>query len=265
MTAAHRPVRRDDADNVAVITLDRPASMNALDTAMKIALRETLADVAADDTVRAVVLTGSGRAFCVGQDLAEHAQNLTDDPASVWSTVSEHFNPIVTALATMPQPVVAAVNGVAAGAGASLAFAADFRILADTAGFSTAFAGVGLSVDSGASWTLPRLVGYAKALELFLLPGTVPAAQAAELGLATRVVDASRVLSEAVELAARLARGPTVAYAAIRRTLAYSASHDLAESLAFEETQQLLAGSTEDHRAAVTSFLNKEKPVFHGR
>ena len=165
--------------------------------------------VAADPEVRCVVLTGSGRAFCVGQDLKEHLAGLRGDTSVPLSdTVEKHYNPTVLALATMPKPVVAAVNGVAAGAGASLAFAADFRVLADSAAFNTSFAGVALSCDTGASWTLPRLVGRGKAMELLYFPRTVPAAEALELGLATQVVPADELAATVRELAARLAAGP---------------------------------------------------------
>jgi 2-(1,2-epoxy-1,2-dihydrophenyl)acetyl-CoA isomerase len=253
------------SDGVATVTLSRPDAMNALNTELKTALRDTLLAAADDPGVRAVLLTGSGRAFCVGQDLAEHAQNLAGDISAVWATVPEHYTPIATTLATMPKPVVAAVNGVAAGAGAAFAFACDFRIVADTAGFNMAFSAVGLSADSGSSWTLPRLVGTAKAKELLLLPSTITAAQALELGLATEVVETSAVGERAMALAQRLAAGPTVAYGAIRRSLAFSAGHDIDESLDFERQMMELTGSTDDHRGAVKSFLAKEKPTFEGR
>jgi 2-(1,2-epoxy-1,2-dihydrophenyl)acetyl-CoA isomerase len=263
--SASDTVLYDVSDGVATITLHRPDAMNALNTELKTALRDTLLAAADDHGVRAVLLTGSGRAFCVGQDLAEHAQNLQGDLDAVWSTVPEHYTPIATTLATMPKPVVAAVNGVAAGAGAAFAFACDFRIVADTAGFNMAFSAVGLSADSGSSWTLPRLVGMAKAKELLLLPSTIPAAQALELGLATEVVDASAVGERARALAQRLAAGPTVAYGAIRRSLAFSLGHGIEESLDFERQMMELTGSTDDHRGAVKSFLSKEKPTFEGR
>lgn len=268
MTAAPAPsgtVLYDVTDGVATVTLNRPDAMNALNTELKTALRDTLLAAAEDPDVRAVLLTGSGRAFCVGQDLAEHAQNLAGDLAAVWSTVPEHYTPIATALATMPKPVVAAVNGVAAGAGAAFAFACDFRIVADSAGFNMAFSAVGLSADSGSSWTLPRLVGMAKAKELLLLPSTIPAEQALELGLATQVVEAAAVLQQALSLAQRLAAGPTVAYGAIRRSLAFSAGHGIDESLDFERQMMELTGSTADHRGAVASFLAKGKATFDGR
>jgi len=261
-----QPVRHDVEDGVATITLDRPEAMNSLDVATKEALLEAVQQAAKDDAVRCVVLTGTGRAFCVGQDLKEHVgllQSGTSD--ALFRTVPEHYNPLVTALATMPKPVVAAVNGVAAGAGASLAFACDFRVLADTAGFNLAFSGIALSCDTGSSWTLPKLVGRAKALELLYFPRTIPADEALALGLATAVVPGAELEAEAATLARRLADGPTVAFGAIRRSVTHSAGHDLESSLAFEAEMMALTGATEDHRRAVDSFVAKQKPVFEGR
>ena len=260
------PVLLDVSDAVATITLNRPEAMNGLDVATKDLLLETVRRVGDDPAVRCVVLTGSGRAFCVGQDLKEHLAGLTgeaDVPLS--DTVAKHYNPIMLALSTMPKPVIAAVNGVAAGAGASLAFAADFRILVDTAGYNTSFAGVALSCDTGSSWTLPRLVGRAKAMELLYFPRTVSATEALELGLATQVVPEAELAATVGELAARLAAGPTVAFGSIRQAVAYAASHPLEESLAFEAEKMALTGGTEDHLAAVTAFMAKEKPAFRGR
>lgn len=252
--------------SVATITLNRPEAMNGLDVATKELLLDTVRRVADDPAVRCVVLTGNGRAFCVGQDLKEHLAGLkgeADIPLS--DTVEKHYNPIMLALSTMPKPVVAAVNGVAAGAGASLAFAADFRILVDTAGYNTSFAGVALSCDTGSSWTLPRLVGRAKAMELLYFPRTVSAAEALELGLATQVVPEEDFAAAVGELATRLAAGPTVAFGSIRQAVAHSAAHPLEESLAFEAEKMALTGGTEDHLAAVNAFVAKEKPVFQGR
>jgi 2-(1,2-epoxy-1,2-dihydrophenyl)acetyl-CoA isomerase len=258
------PVTYSVDDAVATITLDRPEAMNSLDTATKVALRDHVLRAADDNAVRAVVLTGSGRAFCVGQDLKEHADALAADAADLGQTVREHYNPIATTLATMPKPVIAAVNGIAAGAGAAFVFACDLRIVANTAGFNLAFAAIGLSCDSGSSWTLPRLVGWARARELLLLPRTVPAEEALALGLATEVVPAGSVLERATELARQLAAGPTLAYAAIREALEYSAAHGLAESVANEGELMRRTGATEDHRAAVAAFLAKRPPTFEG-
>ncbi|MDX6287338.1 MAG: 2-(1,2-epoxy,2-dihydrophenyl)acetyl-CoA isomerase [Frankiales bacterium] len=253
------------ADAVGTITINRPEAMNALDTATKESLRDCVLQAADDPQVRAVLLTGSGRAFSVGQDLTEHKAGIDAASSALWRTVPDHYNPVVLALATMPKPVVAAVNGVAAGAGAAFAFACDFRILADTAGFNLAFTAIGLTADSGASWTLPRLVGRARATELLMRPSTITATQALEFGLANEVVPADEVLPRASELARDLAAGATVAYGAVKRSLAYAASHDLESTLVYESEQQKLAGGTEDHRNAVTAFIAKEKPRFTGR
>jgi 2-(1,2-epoxy-1,2-dihydrophenyl)acetyl-CoA isomerase len=261
-----QPVRLDVHDGVATITLDRPDAMNSLDVATKVALRDAVQQVAEDEAVRCVVLTGTGRAFCVGQDLKEHIGILQSSSSDeLFRTVPEHYNPIVTALATMPKPVVAAVNGVAAGAGASLAFACDFRLVADTAGFNLAFTGVALSCDTGASWTLQRLVGRARAIELLYFPRTSPAQESLDLGLATKVVPADDLATETATLAATLAAGPTVAFGAVRRSVAYSAGHDFESSLAYEAEMMALTGGTRDHHHAVEAFVAKEKPVYEGR
>ncbi len=180
------PVQLDLTEGVATITLDRPEAMNSLDVATKEALLETVRAVADDPAARCVVLTGTGRAFCVGQDLKEHIEILNSSSSDeLFNTVDAHYNPIVTALATMAKPVLAAVNGVAAGAGASLAFACDLRYLAEGAGFNLAFANVALSCDTGASYHLQRLVGRAKAIELLYFPRTISAEESLSLGLAT--------------------------------------------------------------------------------
>jgi 2-(1,2-epoxy-1,2-dihydrophenyl)acetyl-CoA isomerase len=261
-----QPVIYAVADGVATITLNRPEAMNSLDVATKVALRDAVLTAAEDQDVRCVVLTGAGRAFCVGQDLKEHIEILhSSSSEELFRTVPEHYNPTVTALATMNKPVIAAVNGVAAGAGASLAFACDFRVLADSAGFNLAFTGVALSCDTGASWTLPRLVGRAKALELLYFPRTIPAEESLELGLATKVVAAEDLRNEVASMARHLATGPTVAFGAVRRALEFSAGHDFESSLDFEARMMTLTGATEDHAQAVASFVAKEKPAFEGR
>ncbi len=260
------PVRYEVAHAVATITLDRPDAMNGLDIATKEALLDAVRRAAEDDDVRCVVLTGNGRAFCVGQDLKEHREILESaDAQRLFTTVEDHYNPIVTTLLTMPKPVVAAVNGVAAGAGASLAFACDFRVLRDGAGFNLAFAGVALSCDTGSSWTLPRIVGRARALELLYFPRTIGGDESLELGLATSVVAADQFEAEVIDLAQRLASGPTRAYGAIRRSVEHSAGHGFEDALAFEASMMTLTGDTADHRAAVEAFVNKERPTFTGR
>lgn len=248
---------------VTTVTLNRPDALNALDVPLKLALKDAVDEIGADRGCRAVVLAGAGRAFCVGQDLREHVESLGgSDPLS---TVTEHYNPLVLALAGLDRPVVAAVRGVAAGAGASLALLADFRIGGPKTGFLMAFANVGLAADTGASWTLPRIVGHAKATELLLLAEPVDAAESHRLGLLTRLVDDDeKVLPAARELAARLASGPTVAYGQIKRELAGAATSTLAEALAVEAEAQAACGGTQDHRDATAAFVQKQRPSFRG-
>jgi 2-(1,2-epoxy-1,2-dihydrophenyl)acetyl-CoA isomerase len=256
-------VERDGG--VVTLTLNRPESLNSLNRSLKETLRETLAALDADPGCRAVVLAGAGRAFCVGQDLREHVETLRSGDAQPLDTVREHYNPIATRLAALGKPVVAAVRGSAAGAGASLALLADFRIGGPGTSFLMAFARVGLAADTGASWSLPRLVGHAKAVELMLLAQPVPAAEAHRLGLLTRLMDHDDdVLPTARALAAQLAQGPTVAYGAIKRELLVAESGSLADALAAEHEAQSLTGATADHRAATFAFVAKEQPRYTG-
>ncbi len=260
------PVTYDVQGSVATIQLDRPDAMNSLDTATKDGLLSALQQAASDADVRCVVLTGSGRAFSVGQDLREHIENITTKTLDeVWSTVDVHYGPIALAITTMDKPVIAAVNGVAAGAGLSIVLACDLRIAADSAGFNTAFTGVALSCDTGSSWTLPRLVGPTKAMELLLMPRTIDAGEALDLGILNQVVPADDLMVTVQALAATLADGPTLAFAAVKSSVAYAASHSLEEALAFESTMMARTGGSEDHRGAVASFISKEKPTFEGR
>nr|WP_240942204.1 enoyl-CoA hydratase-related protein [Planosporangium thailandense] len=253
-------------DGIATLTLNRPDSLNSLDVALKVALRETLGELAADPSCRAILLTGAGRAFCVGQDLRQHVETLQSGTSDPLGTVREHYNPVATLLAEMPKPVVAAVRGMAAGAGASLAMLADFRIGGPGTGFLMAFANVGLAGDTGASWALPRLVGHARATELMLLAEPVRAEEALRLGLLTKLVeDDEEVLPAARALAARLASGPTVAYAQIKRQLRIGGTGTLAEALEAEYEAQKVSGATADHRNATYAFVNKQRPVFEGR
>jgi 2-(1,2-epoxy-1,2-dihydrophenyl)acetyl-CoA isomerase len=257
-------VERDGG--VVTLTFNRPDSLNSLDVELRGAFRETLAELDADPGCRALVLAGAGRAFCVGQDLREHADLLdrgTNDPLRA---VREGYNPIAARLGGFGRPVVAAVRGMAAGAGASIACLADFRIGGPSTRFLMAFANVGLAGDTGASWSLPRLVGHAKATELLMLAEPVEAADALRIGLLSRLVDDDgQVLPAARELAARLAAGPTVAYAAIKRQLAVGGAGSLADALAAEAAAQQRAGATEDHVEATRAFVAKRRPTFTGR
>jgi 2-(1,2-epoxy-1,2-dihydrophenyl)acetyl-CoA isomerase len=258
------------SDGLATITLNRPEAMNALNIEAKEALRDAVRSAAGDDAVRAVLLTAAGdRAFCVGQDLKEHIGLLASDRESgggrTMTTVREHYNPIVRALAGAAKPVVAGVNGVAAGAGFGFALAADYRVVADTAAFNTSFAGVALTADSGVSWTLPRVVGPGRAADLLLFPRSITAQEAYELGIANRVVPVADLRAEAETVARALAEGPTVAYAALKESMAYGLTHSLSETLDKEDELQTRAGASQDHAIAVRAFVNKEKPKYLGR
>ena len=250
-------------DAVATITLNRPQARNALTAEMKDALLAAVGEAASDRAVRAVIITGAGESFCSGQDLREHADVLASG-AEPTATVRQHYNPIITTIMTMPKPVIAAVNGSAAGAGASLALACDFRVAGRRASLLMAFARVGLGADSGASVTLQRLAGAAKATELLMLAEPVDAEHALSAGLFTTVVADDEVVPQATRLARRLAEGPTAAYAGIKAQLLYSATHELAESLENEARVQAELGETADHRAATFAFTRKERPTFQG-
>jgi len=254
----------DRADAVVTLTLNRPDAMNAMDLGLKEALRDTLADLSTDRSCRAIVLAGAGRAFCAGQDLREHATEL--QRTTDLDTVRVHYNPIAQRLASMPKPVVAAVRGMAAGAGASLALLADFRIGGPGTTLLMAFANIGLAGDTGISWSLPRIVGHARALELLLLAEPVKAQRAYEIGLLSKVAeDDDAVLPAAQELAARLAAGPTVAYGAIKRELSVGDAGTLSDALAAEAQAQTICAATADHATAVNAFVAKQRPAFEGR
>lgn len=254
----------DDRDGVRTLTLNRPEAFNSLTVELKELLLAALRDAAASSEVRTVVLTGAGKAFCAGQDLKEHVAVLRSEDPAVFRTVAEHYNPIVRLLTGMPKPVIAAVNGMAAGAGASFAYACDLRVAGESAKFLMAFATIGLTADSGASWTLPRLVGYGRAMEMMLLAKPVTAAEALSLGMVTSVVPDAEVPSAAHELAARMAAGPTTGYGKIKETLLTGATADLEGAMASEEAGQALLGATADHREAVDAFVAKRTPTFTG-
>ncbi|MGW4483536.1 enoyl-CoA hydratase-related protein [Amycolatopsis sp. NPDC004368] len=254
-----------DADGVRTLTLNRPEAYNSLTVELKERLLAELRAAAEDADVRAIVLTGAGKAFCAGQDLKEHVGLLqANDPAPL-HTVSDHYNPIVKAIVDMPKPVIAAVNGTAAGAGAAFAYASDLRIAAESSSFLMAFANVGLGPDSGASWTLQRLIGLGRAAELMLLARAVDAGEAQRIGLVGEVVPDEELAARAHAVAAKLAAGPTVAYAKIKQVLAVSAQSSLDEALVAEDEAQTALGATADHTEAVEAFVGKRKPTFQGK
>jgi 2-(1,2-epoxy-1,2-dihydrophenyl)acetyl-CoA isomerase len=247
-------VTRDDAGGVATLTLQRPGLSHALRTDLLAQVRA----LTADDSVRAVLITGTGRAFCVGQDLAEHLEALKGDAATSLNVVTEEYNPLILALGALRVPVVVAINGACAGAGLGIALAGDLRIAAAGAKFTTAFTGVGLSSDSALAARLVHSVGGSRAAQLLLTPDPFTAETAEQWGLVHRVVPAEEVLAE------RLAAGPTAAYRAVKTVLATAATDSLEDTLALEARLQSELGRTADHLEAVTAFMEKRAPEFTG-
>ena len=254
-------LRLEIADAVATITLDRPDALNALTVPLKHDLLAAFEQVAGDAAVRAVVLTGAGRAFCAGQDLRER---LEPDAAPLEEEIRLRYNPLVRAMVGLEKPLIGAINGVAAGAGASLALACDLRIAAEGASFLLAFGRVGLVPDSGATWLLPRLIGGAKAAELALTGAALSAADAERLGLVLRVVPAGELAAAAQALAAHLAEGAPRALALTKRALAASWDATLEEQLETEADFQGEAGATADHAEGVAAFVERRPPRFTG-
>lgn len=254
-----------DHGAVRTLTFNRPAAFNSFDLAMKDATLRALTEAAADESVRALVLTGSGRAFCAGQDLKEHLALVQADDPRLATTVGEFYNPAISLITTMDKPVIAAVNGAAAGAGAAFAYACDLRIAGSSASFSMAFAGVALSADSGASFTLPRLIGSGRASRMMLLGERVDAPEALRIGMVDEVVADDDLMARTAEVAGRLAAGPTRAYAAIKASLQHAATTDLASSLEFEGRAQAELFQGTDHHEAIRAFSAKRTPVFQGR
>lgn len=253
-------VRAEPQDGFWRIVLDRADRLNAFDRSMHAALMAALDRAVADRSCRALVITGSGRAFCAGQDLA-----AVEGEADLGRLLAETWNPLVERLHGLPLPTVAAVNGVAAGAGVALALACDVVLAAKSARFFMAFAKLALVPDSGASWYLPRLVGPVRARALAMLGDPLAAEEAERLGLVLRSVEDERLLAEAEAIAARLALGPTAALVATRRLLLKSAEHDLASQLQEEARLQAELGRAPDYAEGVRAFLEKRPPRFGDR
>ena len=257
-------VTRDDQAAVATVRMNRPDRRNALTTELKVALRDALEDVGQDPQIRAVVLSAAGPAFCVGQDLGEHAEALRSGAEEPMRTVPEHYNRITSALATMPKPAIAAVGGTCVGAGLGFALACDLRLAATGVRFATAFSGIGFGGDSGLSATLAHAVGASRATDLLMLGDTFTAESARDWGLVREVVAAEELDDKALALARRLANGPTAAYAEIKIAVALGTVSPLSTVLEHEGAAQSRLAATEDHRNAVEAFLAKEKPTFTG-
>jgi 2-(1,2-epoxy-1,2-dihydrophenyl)acetyl-CoA isomerase len=261
VAAVSDTIARASSEGVLTLTLNRPDALNSFTVEMKEALLAALKDAARDREVRAIVLTGAGRAFSAGQDLKERQ---APGVADLGTELRVRYNPIISAMRRLEKPIVGAINGVAAGAGISIALACDIIIAAENATFIEAFTRVGLVPDTGSSWFLPRLIGPARAAEMFFTADPVDAATAERIGLINRVVPADKLMDEATALAARLAKSAPIALALAKRALNRALDSTLDEALDFEAQLQSVAGRSNDHREGVAAFVEKRPANFKG-
>lgn len=263
---AYESIQLEIADGVATLTLNRPDRLNSFTAAMHAEVRDALAKVKDEaNGVRCLLLTGAGRGFCAGQDLSDRAVAPDAEMPDLGASIETNYNPLVRTLRALPMPVVCAVNGVAAGAGANLAFACDIVLAARSASFIQAFCKIGLIPDSGGTWTLPRLVGHARAMALSMLGDKVSAEQAEAWGMIWKTVDDDKLAAEATALARHLATQPTRGLALIKQAINASSTNSLDDQLDLERDLQREAGRTRDYREGVTAFIAKRAPVFEGK
>ena len=251
-------------DGLATLTFNAPDRLNAVSRRMIAEIKTCWEELAADDSVRAVLITGAGRGFCAGADLADPDREASA-AADSGAALDKYFNPVIRLMRTIPKPIVAAVNGVAAGVGMSFALASDIAIAGKSASFLQAFARIGLLPDGGSTWFLPRLVGDQRARALAMLAPQIPAEKAKEWGLIWDVVDDATLMATATETARKLASGPTLALARIKGALAQAGGNDLSTQLDVERDYQRELGRSDDFREGVAAFLAKRKPDFKGK
>jgi 2-(1,2-epoxy-1,2-dihydrophenyl)acetyl-CoA isomerase len=259
------PVRFEVEGAVAIVTIDRPQKMNAINSAIRLKLAEALERVRADTSIRVLVLTGTGKAFSAGQDLSENLPRNANGMPDLGKVLDSEYHPIIEGLMDLPVPTIAAINGIAAGAGASLGFACDLMVAAKSAKFDQAFSRIGLVPDCGSTWFLPRRIGAQRALALMLMADSIDADTAERWGLVIRVVEDERLLEVAKALALRLAHYPTKALVRIRKAVRQSATNTLTEQLDVERGYQVECGLEPDFAEGIAAFAQKRPPKFTGR
>ncbi|HET7629663.1 MAG TPA: enoyl-CoA hydratase-related protein [Bacillales bacterium] len=253
-------------DGVATITLNRPKALNALTRKMRSELLDALNHAAEDEEIRALILTGSGKGFCVGQDVKEMSEDYAKEGPELGKLVESEYIPLVKALRSMPKPTIALVNGVAVGGGMAFPLACDFRVITEKASMTPVFVNVGIAPDTGVSFLLGRAIGHAQAIELCMLGKSLTPEDQVKAGLASEIYPTAEEAADAArELAAHLANGPTQSYASIRQLFDKAAASTLEETLAYERDVQDKLAHTEDHQEAVSAFLEKRKPTFLGK
>src|SRR5471032_163732 len=261
------PVLATAESGVLTLTLNRPQRLNAMSQPLIAALREQIARAADDSKIRAVLLTGTGRGFCAGADLASGGTGAigADGKPDLGAVMESHYNPLIRSIRELPKPVIGAINGVAEGGGANLALACDILLAARSARFDQAFVRISLIPDLGGTWFLPHTVGDARARALAMLGASVPAEEALHMGMVWQVIDDDKLMAEATALAKKMAAGATLSYAAIKRALNAAATNTLDKQLDLERDSQRLLGQSADFKEGVAAFLAKRPANFTGR
>ncbi len=261
--ANYQTIRYETDQNVAIITLNRPDRRNALTQEMLTELAAAIETTRGDDNVRAAILTGAGKGFCAGQDLGSFGG--IPEPEEVRNSINTYYKPVIMGLCTLPKPVIGAINGAAAGAGASLALACDLRIIAQDAFIMEAFSNIGLVPDAGSSWFLVRQLGYSRAYQVAIEAARIPSGRCVDLGLANKMASAESLMAEALAWAHALAARPTLALGLTKQAMMQMPTVSLEEAIAIEADMQAQAIRSHDHREGVTAFMEKRPPAFQGK